>query len=550
MAERQSKRPGRSNKKERRFSQEQYEMLLRCSEKNDMTEWNRWRAGNRNKKIHLRRADLSGAHLCEVNLQGADLTLVCLFRANLREANLRRADLLKGDLREADLTWADFRNANLNEANLSGANIVGGNLCDAKLIDTDFSGANLRGASIYGFFLMDTSFSEADLRGANLSRTELDGVNLTGADLTGADLRLAKLVRCKFANCIIDNAIVDGVHIHGLLSLPKAPKVLRLGPFSSDRILTGHEAKTFFKLPAIVEVYLTEKLSQRELACFNLHIADMHDRRIGTEIFLTGHRFESEGSILRFQGPSYNGIYEFMPDLLAPFRMARAIDWKKLFEVLSTDVRRNAITALAKLETRTCKGMWRFAEHMANFFQTYAKARVYQISEERKRGVRIDVYTDEEVAERLSRITLPANYDRRELLIVTGDNPTIQEAEKISMSNVTIDGDGNIIASGTDASVRARDVTIYKQMIECSDKLDADLKEKLKEAREAIEKLEFSRVDKDNVADELGKLTSELKKTKPDPSRARLFWNHIKEVAPTVASILQTAETIAKLLFP
>lgn len=30
------------NKKERRFSQKQYDMLLRCSEKKDMTEWNEW----------------------------------------------------------------------------------------------------------------------------------------------------------------------------------------------------------------------------------------------------------------------------------------------------------------------------------------------------------------------------------------------------------------------------------------------------------------------------------------------------------------------------
>lgn len=30
-------------KGERRFSQEQYDMLLRCSQKKDMTEWNQWR---------------------------------------------------------------------------------------------------------------------------------------------------------------------------------------------------------------------------------------------------------------------------------------------------------------------------------------------------------------------------------------------------------------------------------------------------------------------------------------------------------------------------
>jgi hypothetical protein len=37
-----------NNKKERWFSQEQYDMLLRCSEKKDMTEWNEWREANPN----------------------------------------------------------------------------------------------------------------------------------------------------------------------------------------------------------------------------------------------------------------------------------------------------------------------------------------------------------------------------------------------------------------------------------------------------------------------------------------------------------------------
>ena len=35
----------RQDGEKRRFSQEQYEMLLRRSEKKDMTEWNEWRRG-------------------------------------------------------------------------------------------------------------------------------------------------------------------------------------------------------------------------------------------------------------------------------------------------------------------------------------------------------------------------------------------------------------------------------------------------------------------------------------------------------------------------
>jgi hypothetical protein len=34
------------NTEKRRFSQEQYDMLIRCSEKKDMSEWNDWRQQN------------------------------------------------------------------------------------------------------------------------------------------------------------------------------------------------------------------------------------------------------------------------------------------------------------------------------------------------------------------------------------------------------------------------------------------------------------------------------------------------------------------------
>ena len=45
-------------KDERRFSQEQYDMLKRCSDKKDLTEWNEWRKQNPNEDVLLCSADL------------------------------------------------------------------------------------------------------------------------------------------------------------------------------------------------------------------------------------------------------------------------------------------------------------------------------------------------------------------------------------------------------------------------------------------------------------------------------------------------------------
>ena len=96
-----------------------------------------------------RRADLSGANLCDADLRGA----------NLRGANLRGADLRDADLSGANLFGANLRGADLRDADLSDADLSGADLRDANLRGADLSGANLRGA---------------DLCNANLSRASMD----------------------------------------------------------------------------------------------------------------------------------------------------------------------------------------------------------------------------------------------------------------------------------------------------------------------------------------------------------------------------------------
>lgn len=115
-----------------RFSQEQYEMLLRCSEKKDMTEWNEWvRVKGGMGVIHLEGADLSGT-----NLSGALLATAYLEKANFSMANLNKACLVDSFLDEADLSHAMLKEADLEGVFLKGAN----------LYEADFTRANLRRA--------------------------------------------------------------------------------------------------------------------------------------------------------------------------------------------------------------------------------------------------------------------------------------------------------------------------------------------------------------------------------------------------------------------
>jgi hypothetical protein len=73
----------------------------------------------------------------KLGAEGANLTHVYLWCANLRGANLKGArltgaNLEDADLADADLTDADLTDADLTDANLTGANLTGANLTGAK----------------------------------------------------------------------------------------------------------------------------------------------------------------------------------------------------------------------------------------------------------------------------------------------------------------------------------------------------------------------------------------------------------------------------------
>ena len=87
-----------SERKEKQFDESQYEILIKCSDKGDLTEWNEWRENNQKASILLEganfiSANLDGADLWNANLAGADLKNVNLTDADLKQANLKSTDL-------------------------------------------------------------------------------------------------------------------------------------------------------------------------------------------------------------------------------------------------------------------------------------------------------------------------------------------------------------------------------------------------------------------------------------------------------------------------
>ena len=394
-------------------------------------EWNRRRAAAEGiphlvgailHRAKLIEADLRGAMLHNADLSASDLSGVRFIEADLRGAKLIEADLRESDLSGADLSSADLRESDLSGANLRGAHLIEADLGGADLRESDLSGANLRGAH-----LIESDLSGAKLIESDFIGTYLSGADLSGADLSGANLSLARLIRCKLDDAIFDEADVTECHILETFGRPKPPRLLR---FQDRSPLTGEDAWYFFNPPAIVEVSLTEILTDEELGAFHFHLGDMRRQGVGIGVHLTGEREESGGTVLRFQAPTYAEIYDVLPVLLKPFRMSRAIDWPKTSEALPEHERGAALTALAKVEVKDLTGRWLFAERMAQAFGCFPVAQIKSIRDHRSldvRGVRIEVAINQAISEELAEPPRRSQLVTQQQIInlLAGESPRI-----------------------------------------------------------------------------------------------------------------------------
>ncbi|MHC4559840.1 MAG: pentapeptide repeat-containing protein [Planctomycetota bacterium] len=203
--EEQSKSEQEQPLPESRLSREQYEMLLRCSEKKDTTEWNQWRKHNDRNDILLNGARLKGAYLEGANLKGA----------HLEGADLSDAYLKGVDLSTAHLEGAHLRRTHLEGSYLYHTHLEGAYLYDAHLEGADLSNCHLENAALVQCHLEDASLSSAHMTGANFLRAHLDHANLCYTHLEDANFKYAHLERAFLVNAHLENSnfeqtIVDG----------------------------------------------------------------------------------------------------------------------------------------------------------------------------------------------------------------------------------------------------------------------------------------------------------------------------------------------------
>ncbi len=202
-----------SKEEQTKFNQEQYDRLIKCSEKGPegIEEWNKWRIENQNEQIWLQ-----GANLEYANLQGAIFYYADIPSNYFLEHDHSRADDLQvyhnrsANLQGAKLYCANLQEAKVSYANLQGADLGGANLQGAELFDAELQGVNLFCTKLQGALLQQAKLQGAYLKYANLQSADLEGANLQGADLGGANLLGAKLMgsivdgSTSFLGCKID----------------------------------------------------------------------------------------------------------------------------------------------------------------------------------------------------------------------------------------------------------------------------------------------------------------------------------------------------------
>jgi len=189
------------NENRPRFNREQYDLLKKCSDKKDITEWNQYRIDNPEIDVelegedadfqewylkgvffHIGLAEFKGSRICftgDVYLGGANFNLAHLEEARFIGSHLEDATLAGAHLENAILTCAYMEAADLNytylaDANLSQAHLEWAEFEDAHLERTNFEYTHLDKAELNYAYLQGARFNCAIIKGAIFNYSEVD----------------------------------------------------------------------------------------------------------------------------------------------------------------------------------------------------------------------------------------------------------------------------------------------------------------------------------------------------------------------------------------
>jgi uncharacterized protein YjbI with pentapeptide repeats len=216
--ERQDKKG--QNDQSRRFDQQQYDFLKRCSEKGEegIKEWNKWREENPASDICLDEQDFRGWYLRGVNfMQGR---VFCHDNGKGKEIDYSGEVYLRdANLEKVDAEYALFGRAHLERTYWAHARLEG----------CDFHSAHLETARLAVSNLDQCTFSEAILSDAHLNMSSLRGAKFMRSDLRGCVARAAITDGATIIwECTIDRGGTDftGVSLDGIRVDPARKQLL------------------------------------------------------------------------------------------------------------------------------------------------------------------------------------------------------------------------------------------------------------------------------------------------------------------------------------
>ncbi len=149
--------------------------------------------------------------LTDGSLEGVDLTLANLAKAQLPNARLKGVVLSQSDLNATNLEGADLRNAHLEGAVAGGVNVrkaqIGGaNLREARLHNANLEEIDSAEAPVD---MLNAKLVQASLRGARLRNARLEECDFLQADFTGCDLSEAVLLRANMKGAVMNEVILE-----------------------------------------------------------------------------------------------------------------------------------------------------------------------------------------------------------------------------------------------------------------------------------------------------------------------------------------------------
>jgi len=139
------------------------------------------------------------------------------YRLDLRRANLQGGDLSELNFDHAIFTGARMEGANLSEARMEGADLREARMEGANLSEARMEGADLRGARMEGAVLVEARMEgavlvEARMEGAVLVEARMEGANLRGARMEGAVLRGARMdAKTNFSAAVVRYAALKSI---------------------------------------------------------------------------------------------------------------------------------------------------------------------------------------------------------------------------------------------------------------------------------------------------------------------------------------------------